>query len=415
MPQKRLKVLMCCYACEPDKGSEQGVGWKFAKNIARYHDVHVLVEENKFRESLERFAKDHPDEVSHLTFHFIPRLRLRFLRKIWPPSYYWTYRLWHRKALALAIELHQREHFDLVHHVTLAGYREPGFLWKLGVPFVWGPVGGLNNTPWCLLSILGVKGAFFYAMRNIINFWQKHWGYAARVVAPRAASIMTSTEEGAAEVRRIWKHDAIAICEIGCWDVVDVPVCAQHQLDEPLKLCWVGALNARKALPFLLRALPLCDHPMELHIVGKGELRAYWERLAKNLCSKHNVIFHGQIPHAEVASIMASCHVQCITSVRDDTSTVTLEAMQLGVPVVTLDHCGFATVIDDTCGIKIPITDKKHIIKAYADALNRLAENENYRRKLCFGAVERAKKFTWEEKIRILLSQYKAAVCKDTQ
>lgn len=34
--EKRLKVLVSAYACEPDKGSESGVGWKWVKQIARF-------------------------------------------------------------------------------------------------------------------------------------------------------------------------------------------------------------------------------------------------------------------------------------------------------------------------------------------------------------------------------------------
>jgi hypothetical protein len=28
--------------------------------------------------------------------------------------------------------------------LNMIGYREPGYLWKLNVPFVWGPMGGTN-------------------------------------------------------------------------------------------------------------------------------------------------------------------------------------------------------------------------------------------------------------------------------
>ena len=38
----RLRVLISAYACEPDKGSEPEVGWKWALHLARFHDVCVL-------------------------------------------------------------------------------------------------------------------------------------------------------------------------------------------------------------------------------------------------------------------------------------------------------------------------------------------------------------------------------------
>ena len=43
---QRLKVLMSAYACEPGKGSEPEVGWQWALQMARYHDVTVLTRAN---------------------------------------------------------------------------------------------------------------------------------------------------------------------------------------------------------------------------------------------------------------------------------------------------------------------------------------------------------------------------------
>lgn len=123
---KRLKVLLCCYACDPGYGSEPGMGWNFTRSISVHHDVHVIVE-TKFKQSLEKYATDHPDECRNIIFHFVPRTRLKLLRKIIPLSYYLTYRNWMKKAYGLALELDKIHDFDLTHMITLSGYREPGF------------------------------------------------------------------------------------------------------------------------------------------------------------------------------------------------------------------------------------------------------------------------------------------------
>ena len=49
---KRLKVLISAYACEPGKGSEPEVGWQWALQMARFHDVTVLTRANN-RASIE--------------------------------------------------------------------------------------------------------------------------------------------------------------------------------------------------------------------------------------------------------------------------------------------------------------------------------------------------------------------------
>ena len=49
----RLRVLISAYACEPGKGSEPEVGWQWALQMARFHDVTVLTRTNN-REAIEK-------------------------------------------------------------------------------------------------------------------------------------------------------------------------------------------------------------------------------------------------------------------------------------------------------------------------------------------------------------------------
>src|SRR3546814_13312282 len=58
--------------------------------------------------------------------------------------------LWQWLAVGVARDLHRRERFDCVHHVTYAGLRIPSFMGRLGVRFVFGPVGGGESAPWRL-------------------------------------------------------------------------------------------------------------------------------------------------------------------------------------------------------------------------------------------------------------------------
>lgn len=403
----RRKILIEAYTCAPNRGSEPGLGWNIVSRLGEEYDVYALVEEEKWREEIEAYCAAHPNETAHLHFRFIAKERHRLLRKIWPPSYYWYYRKWQKKALEEARRWDAEENFDLVHHVTMAGFRAPGYLWKLGKPFVWGPIGGLNNTPWHLLPQLGLKGALFFAARNLINSFEKRFSRDVRRAAKAATIILSSTEEGVEDIRRFWKREATYFCELGTDNAATPPQPLPHHADEPLRVAWVGLLTARKALPFLLRALPLCPQPVELHVIGDGEQRATWEREAKKCGSPHRVIFHGKVPHDEVQRLIASCHAACITSVRDDTSTVTLEYLQHGLPVIALAHCGFGSVITDSCGIRIPVGSTHAIERDIAASLASLATDENRRFALSQGALARAAEYTWSKQISKLHVLYR--------
>ena len=133
--------------------------------------------------------------------------------------------------------------------------------------------------------------------------------------------------------------------------------------NEPLKIVWTGQHIQRKALHLLLKSLDLVDKSVEweLHILGLGTETKRWQKMAKNLNIDSNCIWHGWVDKSIALSIMKQAHVLAITSLYDLTSTVIIEGISLGLPVVTLDHCGFSFVIDETCGIKIPVDNPKKI------------------------------------------------------
>ncbi len=82
-------------------------------------------------------------------------------------------------------------------------------------------------------------------------------------------------------------------------------------------------------------------------------------------------------------------------------------ALALGLPIVCLDHCGFSAVVDETCGIKIPVTSPKLAIGAIAAAIERLAQDENLRHRLATGAAQHAANFSWKKRAELLTSIYR--------
>ncbi len=99
-----------------------------------------------------------------------------------------------------------------------------------------------------------------------------------------------------------------------------------------------------------------------------------------------------------------------ITSLRDLTSTVTVEALALGLPSVCLDHCGFAHAIDDTCGIKVPVTTPVEVEKRLASAVARLDADDILRQELARGAIRRSLDFVWKNKGEALSRVYRNRV-----
>ena len=215
---KWKKVLVSVYACSPSRGSEPGMGWNFLRLVARNREVWALVEEEKWRGDIEKWLSEHLGEMANVHFVFIRKPRCRWLRRIWPPSYYWFYRVWQWRAYRVARRLHAEVGFDCAHQLNMVGFREPGYLWKLPMPFIWGPIGGLDLTDWRLFGLLGFGGKIEFFCRNVINWCHAHFLRRPRLAAHRAAAsgaFICATGENAHLAKRLWGVDSTVLCEVG--------------------------------------------------------------------------------------------------------------------------------------------------------------------------------------------------------
>jgi glycosyltransferase involved in cell wall biosynthesis len=375
------------------------VGWGWTEAISKYHDLWVLTEEG-CREEIEAELQRRPDLKQRMHFHYIAKKRFFLADVNGSPTHLYNYRTnWQTAAYSLGKRLHEEIGFDIVHQLTYVGFRVPGFLWKLNPPFVWGPIGGLEQTTWALLPSLGPRGALHYTARNIINEWDRRvLMNPKRAFAKAAGGIIAATSGIQREIRRFYGVDSTVISEIGLPPVTwKTPT--QRKPDEPLALLWCGLLLPGKALQFLLFALhqlPL-DLDWRLTVIGDGPSKAQWQKLAEANGTAHRYEWLGQVPRAIALQRMREAHALVITSVKDLTSTVLVEALASGLPVICPDHCGFADAITPACGIKVPADSKQNIVHGLRDAIIQM-NDEDLRLRLGAGALTRSLAYDWDIK-----------------
>jgi glycosyltransferase involved in cell wall biosynthesis len=405
----RLKVLVCAYACSPALGSEYGVGWGWVEAISKYHDLSVITAEHN-RIEIEAELEHRPELNARLRFHYVPRTRFLWAEKIWPPMYLFTYtHQWQKAAHKIAKQLQLQIGFDIVHQLTYVGFRIPGLLPQLDAPFVWGPIGGLEQTTWALLPALGWRGGLYYLARNLFNDWDRRFSRAPKLAFQGAeGGIIAATTGIQREIRRFYGRESTVISEIGLPPLTRrAPL--QRRISEPLGLLWCGNFLAGKALPFLLSALALLpsDLSWKLTIIGAGPLSAKWKKLARANGVADRCLWLGQVPRRAVLEQMQQSHALAVTSVYDLTSTVVVEALANGLPVLCPDHCGFADAITAESGIKVPAHSRQELILGLRDAIVRIYD-ESLRLRLAEGALARSREYDWDRKARQLSDIYLA-------
>ena len=96
MVKNRIRVLISAYACEPNKGSEPGVGWNWALQMAKMDEVYVITRSNN-RKVIETFLQKHPVEHLHFYYHDCAIWK-RKMKKL-PNGIFVYYKMWQKEKL----------------------------------------------------------------------------------------------------------------------------------------------------------------------------------------------------------------------------------------------------------------------------------------------------------------------------
>lgn len=371
-----LRVLLSAYACAPGSGSEPYVGWNWAIQAARDHEVWVFTQAFG-RARIERELELHPRANLHFIHHELPAWLLRVLPLSAGSRLH--YLLWQLSAPIAAYRLHRHVGFDLVHHVTYNTIDMPGWLPLLRIPFVWGPVGGSQLSPVELREYFGASWSR-ERLRNLQKSWAR-WNPWNRYVARRAAAVLFANHETESVLRSMSAHNLISETNPG----VDVPVSRPDihiHSSGTLIIAWAGLLIPRKAPAMaldVLAALRAQGVDARLRFAGDGELRRDLEMRAEELGLTESTEFLGRLDHDDMSAFYEHADVFLFTSLQDTWGYVVVEAMSRAVPVVTLDHQGVAGMMTNECGALVPLGTPQQVVQRLTDALKRLANDPELR------------------------------------
>ena len=165
---------------------------------------------------------------------------------------------------------------------------------------------------------------------------------------------------------------------------------------EPGLVLSVARLVEKKGLADLVDACAILGRRgarVRLQIAGDGPLRAELESRAGR--KGVDAVFLGALPHEEIVRLYGSAAVFCLPCViastgdRDGLPTSVLEAMALGVPVVSTAVSGLGElVVHQQTGLVVP---ERHPA-ALADALGKLLDDPEFADRLGSAARERVER-----------------------
>lgn len=389
-------IILVTYDISPYRGSEASVSWNYVYNMGEYHKVIVLYGRGK--DEIEKYLESH--QMPNVKFINIPYVSLQGSGLLLDIKYNLNYRRWHYQTYLKAKELVNNEHVDIIHYLNPIGFKEPGYCWKIKeVPYVWGPIQGVENRPLALFPALSPKGKINALARRLVHNGMLMCLPRVRKALKRADAVFAATPNTVKQLKRIHHKDAIYLPENG---ILKMERTEPITMNDTLNLIWVGSIDERKALGILISALgKVKNNNWHLNVLGEGPLRGKCEALADELGISERITFHGKVDRAQVQLVFGQSQVHVISSLGEATTTVLWEAFSKAIPTITLDHCGMAGVVSSECGIKIPIRSYQQVLNDIAFAIDDLMEHPEKVTRLSQGTIECAKKFMWKNRIAL--------------
>ena len=398
-----MKVLLIGHACSPRYGSEPSFTWNWATRLSSQHEIFVLACPHD-RDAVETFLSEHPNQ--RLNFSWLALPGSRNTRPVVADTQSpWRYLVWQALAYERAAELHKSIGFDIVHHVSYGSVSAPPPVRKLGVPFIWGPIGGAQQAPAAFRRYFGrswTQEAIRSARVRLLPFWP-----SLRSAASASSVTLATNHETANLLRQLGAQDVRLWLDSGIPFEIVSNRRAPKSRNKELTLLWAGRMQPRKALPLALEALAAAgDMNVRLWIAGDGEMRGSWEEFAKALHLQSSVEFLGRVPWDAMSSLYQNADAFLFTSLRDSFGTQVLEAMGHGLPVLTLDHQGVGTLIPADAAIKIPVTTPRETVTGIAEGIRWLARNPEARERLGEAGRAYAETQTWEKRAEWMSGLY---------
>lgn len=343
-----MKVLISAIACSPVGASESFVGWEAVCAIATFGDVHVITSSRYKKNIID--AGNEGIIPTNVTFFYCGNHDKWHPNRILAKYQSWLeYRKWFQSARIEAEKLHRYHNYDLAHHVTYATWRMGSPLSGLGIPWIWGPIGGGDSFPLRMIRILSSSSLFYELIRNF-HSWFSSKSIKIRNAVRDATLILPNNPETELLVR-----------QLGCPEV-KIRRLTQSFLskDKINKLFNVnkkspteigrmiivagGNLEGRKGVAIALNALFLFKKrgiPFRYDYLGGGPEREHLLDLTSKLGLNSEVTFHESLSGDIYSNTLKKAHVYLLPSLREGVPVTQMEAMAAGcVPIVA--NCGGA-------------------------------------------------------------------------
>lgn len=394
---KKSKIFISAYACEPNLGSEIGVGWHWVLEMSKYFHLWVLTRKSN-QKNIEKWISNHPEyDNIHFLYFDLPHY-LRFWKK-GMRGVRTYYHLWQWCTNRIVKRTMQKNGIPIYHHLTYGNA-----LWSVSAYgqkqfFVWGPIGGLETIPQEYTQYYPLKGKIIESVRRMVIATLKiNAGFNKR--CKNANLILCKTEATRNRIPLKERKKAILFTDVAVEKGENSD--ANYSANKATKFLAVGNLDAWRGFDLLIEAFEKAvkkNSDIHLTILGKG---AEWMRLNQMIEKKGLrswIDMKGKVSMQTYQDTLNACDAVINPCLKEGAVTVSFDSMSKGKPLICIDTGGYTRYFSDDYAIVIPLRSREEVVHLLQQAIVKLTD-VNIRENLGKAALQAGQAFSWENRAK---------------
>ena len=394
-----MKILAIAYACEPNRGSEPGVGWNWVKLISAISncELSVITRANNQR-VIDEYLSKHNDINAGFIYYDLPKKILKYKHGDKGIKIFFT--LWQRgviKHIKKNIDLNQ---YDLIWDFNFGSLNAFLFTYKLNKRYIIGPVSTKKKVPKLYIKKMGFIQKLKYKLQSFMkeHLWSNPIVWKA---LKRADSILLCNELSREFLPKSQRAKAKVVFHNGIV-AEDYPKYEGYKKDNKMKLIYAGRLIDSKNIETAIEALKIvhdCGKNFVFDIYGNGPLKHKLKNMVIEYGLEEKIVFHKKVTQQELFREYINKDIFLFPSLLEISSTAVMEAMYCGLLPICLDIRCMEFIFSESPIIRVPCISPEEDAEGLAQAimnidLDQLKDVKN----TCFHFA--AERFTWDKKVK---------------
>lgn len=354
-------LLMAAWGISPRWGSEEAVGWNWLVNVPSGWSTTLLT--GRRGDEQIQWGIDHGQRAPSL----IAVEKPRGAWSLRPGRHPLASRLemWLAYTTDLRLfslhfqELLRSRRFDLIHQTTIASWRCAMPFHSMGIPTVWGPIGGAEPFPWKYAFQTSFQNCLFEAGRLLTDNVARRRKAVIDAVKSVDVIIVTNKQtetflRSLGRSKPILRRPMVISQERFTTIRCNAGIKDHHRLN----IISGGTVEGRKGFALTIQAVSKLKQrgiPVQFVITGRGVEIPKLRKLSIRCGVGDEVVFATHLDADNYIKQLNASHIFCFPSLRDNSPVTLLEAMAAGCVPIVLDNGGPAGVVTPDCGVVLPL------------------------------------------------------------